>query len=86
MQRHWNNDVGRMLHAVVRCCKCHKSQRQTQMGEPVVFERVNQLAQRPFIEEVSPGDVKVGRPGQTGAAAVIISCSGVGDSAERAEW
>jgi hypothetical protein len=57
-----------------------------QVGVPIVFEGVDQLANRPFIEELGAGGIKMRGLSTAGTAAVIAAASGKRNAAERAEW
>ena len=83
MERYRNNQV--RIAAIVYSFQSEERQRKAQVGEPIVFERVNQVANRPFVEKGRPCSVEVRRVGQTRAAAVIVTHTDKGYSADGAE-
>ncbi len=86
MQRNRNDEVrGLVIHQTAHSFQSQERERIPQVCELIVLEGMDQVAYRPFIEEVRPGRVKMGRMCQARAAAVIAACPGKRYSAEGAE-
>lgn len=86
MQRNRNDEVRVVIsHESAHPFNGQERQRITQLRVLMVFEGMDQIAYRPFIEKVCPGSVKMGRMGQARAAVVVTASPCKGDSAEGTE-
>ncbi len=83
MQRHRYNEMRVVIRGdPAESFQSQKCQWITQVGALIIFEGMDQLANRAFIEKMCPGGVISGRVDNTGSAAVIASRTDKRNSAE----